>query len=52
MQLAGEPFHVAGFEVSGHEPLAFDVAAHFEITDRDQQVRADVVVAGFGRAGL
>ena len=33
---AGQPFHVAGFEVSGHGALAFDVAADFQIADRDQ----------------
>ena len=49
---AGEPLHVAGLEVSGHGALAFDVAADFEIRDRYYEMRAGVVVAGDGRAGL
>src|ERR1700733_7862961 len=30
---AGQPFHVARLEVSGHRPLAFDVAAYVEVGD-------------------
>ncbi len=33
--VAGEPFGVAGFEVSGHGALALDVAAEVEIADGD-----------------
>src|ERR1700687_3844408 len=35
---AGEPLHVSGLEMSRHRALAFDVAADFEISDRDHQV--------------
>ena len=43
---AGQPLHIAGLKVSRHRALAFDVAAHFEIADRDQQVRAGMMMAG------
>jgi len=33
---AGEPFHIARLEMSGHGALAFDVAAHVEIGERHQ----------------
>jgi len=32
---AGQPLHIAGLKVSRHRALAFDVAAHFEIADRE-----------------
>src|SRR5258708_2725310 len=54
--VAGEPFRVAGFEVSGHRSgvgtLTFDVAADVEVGDGDKEVRAGVVVRGDDAAGL
>jgi len=49
---AGEPLHVPGVEVAWHGALAFDVAAHVEIGDRDHEVRAGMVMAGYGRTRL
>ena len=49
---AGEPFYVAGLENAGHGALAYDIAAHLQVGYGDQQVRAGVVVAGHGGAGL
>jgi hypothetical protein len=49
---AGEPLHVAGLENARHGALAYDIAAHLQVGYRDQQVRAGVVMAGHGGAGL
>ena len=38
--------------MSGHGALAFDVAADIEVGDRYHEMRAGVVMAGDGRAGL
>ena len=50
--VAGEPFAVAGFEVTGHGAHAFYVAANVQIRDGYQKVRAGVVVLGDCGAGL
>ena len=49
---AGEPLHVAGLENAWHGALAYDIAAHLQVGYCDQQVRAGMVMAGHGRAGL
>src|SRR5438270_13281110 len=48
----GQPLHVAGFEMPGHGTLTDDVAANFEIADRDQQVWTRVMMFGERRLGL
>src|SRR5208337_4343196 len=45
-----QPFNIAGLEISGHRSHPHDVAAHIEIGDRDQQMRAVVMMAGQGCA--
>src|SRR6266481_4593195 len=45
-----QPFDIAGLEFSRHRAHAVDVAAYFEIGDRDQQMRTVVMVAGYDRA--
>jgi hypothetical protein len=49
---AGEPLHVAGFENAWHGALTYDIAAHLQVGYRDQQVRAGMVMARHGGAGL
>ena len=49
---AGEPLHIAGLENAWHRALAYDIAPHLQVGYRDQQVRARMVMAGHGGAGL
>src|SRR5438105_13601062 len=46
-----QPLDVASLELSQHRPLAFHVAAYFQIADRDQQVRASMMMPRNNRAG-
>jgi hypothetical protein len=48
----GEPLGFAGLAMAGHRAHAFDVARKFQIGDRDQQMRAVVVVTREHSTGL
>src|SRR5712692_416893 len=49
---SGQPLHVARLESSRHGDHAVHVAADFEIANRDQQMRAIMMMTGYCGSGL
>src|SRR5579862_3005740 len=49
---AGNPLHLASFEMRRYRPLALDIAAQVHIANRYHQMGAVVMVLGYDRAGL